>query len=620
LSTIIRRKRNNIDAIKTDFGDWIINKTEIKNFAVAKFKDIFTEEPVSFPPDLENLISPIITLEQNESLCSIPSPLEIKAVIFGMFNLKAPGPDGLPALFYKQYWPIVGDSIIAAVQHFFRSGLLLNEVNNSHIVLIPKINSPSSMNHFRPISLCNTVYKVIAKILVSRLRPLLANMISPCQSAFIPDRWIAENQLIVQELLHIFKRRKVKGGFVAMKVDLQKAYDRVNWSFLEIVMTKFGFNETFTNWIMQCVSTVSFSILINGGKTEYFRPSRGLRQGDPLSPYLFIMCQEVLSRLIDREISNGALNGVKMNPAGVAFTHVMYADDLILFAKATNREVKVLNDCLENYCLWSGQIVNREKSGLVFSKLVTRERKRAVKEELNMKLISSNTKYLGAPLFAFRSRSKDFKFLQDKVETKLKGWRCKSLSWAGRSTLIKSVALAIPNYSFAAFDVPAVVCDKLDMVVRRFWWNPRKVTGNFLAWKSWDQLCCPKAGGGLGFRKAKNFNDALLAKITWMVISNRDSLCIRALISKYKVRSDWMDREPPSMPPKLGKPLKDRRRLLKEGLALLWVMVLLLIFGRTLGCLGFQTSNPLLEVIWNLLTLWWLALLTRAPELGICQC
>ena len=338
-----------------------------------------------------------------------------------MFNLKAPGPDGLPTLFYKQYWLIVGDSVIATVQHFFRSGLLLNEVNNSHIVLIPKINSPSFVNHFHPISLCNTVYKVIAKILVSRLRPLLANMISPCQSAFIPNRWIAKNQLIVQELLHGFKRRKVKGGFVAMKVDLQKAYDRVNWSFLGTVMTKFGFNETFTNWIMQCVSTVSFSILINGEKTKYFRSSRGLRQGDPLCPYLFIMCQEVLFRLIDREFFNGALNGVKMNPAGVAFTHVMYADDLILFAKATNREVKVLNDCLENYCLWSGQIVNREKSGLVFSKLVTKERKRSAKEELNMKLISLNDKYLGALLFASRIRTKDFKFLQDKLETKLKG-------------------------------------------------------------------------------------------------------------------------------------------------------------------------------------------------------
>jgi hypothetical protein len=128
------------------------------------------------------------------------------------------------------------------------------------------------------------VYKVIAKILVSRMRPLLANLISPCQSAFIPDRWIAENQLIVQEILHSFKRRKVKGGFVALKVDLQKAYDRVNWSFLREVLSRYGFHEIFINWIMQCVSSVSFSILINGGKTDYFKPSRGLKAGGPPVP------------------------------------------------------------------------------------------------------------------------------------------------------------------------------------------------------------------------------------------------------------------------------------------------------------------------------------------------
>ena len=118
---------------------------------------------------------------------------------------------------------------------------------------------------------------MIAKILVSRLRPLLANLVSPCQSAFIPNRWIAENQLIVQELLHSFKRRKVKGGFVAVKFDLQKAYDRVNWMFLKEVLIKFGFHEIFINWIMQCVSTVSFSIILNGGISKHFLPTRGLR-------------------------------------------------------------------------------------------------------------------------------------------------------------------------------------------------------------------------------------------------------------------------------------------------------------------------------------------------------
>ena len=112
----------------------------------------------------------------------------------------------------------------------------------------------------------------------------------PHQSAFIPGRWIVENQLIVQEILHSFKKRKVNSGFVAMKVDLQKVYDRVNWNFLKTVMQKFGFNGTFVNWIYECVSTVSSFVLINGGKSQWFQPSQGFRQGDPLSSYLFIIC------------------------------------------------------------------------------------------------------------------------------------------------------------------------------------------------------------------------------------------------------------------------------------------------------------------------------------------
>jgi hypothetical protein len=215
----------------------------------------------------------------------------------------------------------------------------------------------------------------------------LEKLISQCQSAFIPGRWIAENQLIVHELLHSFKRRKVKGGFVAMKVDLQKAYDRINWNFLRIVLRRFGFQEVFVNWIMQCVTSVSFLVLINGGKSKSFRPTRGIRQGDPLSPYLFILCQEVLSRLIDKELIEGNIRGVCMNVGGPAFTHVMYADDIILFARVNGKEVKILDECIEKYCQWFGQLINRSKSGLIFSKLVQGNKKRLIKQVLNMKSI-----------------------------------------------------------------------------------------------------------------------------------------------------------------------------------------------------------------------------------------
>uniref|UniRef100_A0A2N9FGJ6 CCHC-type domain-containing protein n=1 Tax=Fagus sylvatica TaxID=28930 RepID=A0A2N9FGJ6_FAGSY len=435
LSTIIRRRHNAINAIRNDAGGWILDKKEIGQHIREKFKVLFTEEEISCPPNLGNLMPPVITSYLNVDLCNIPTVDEIIRVIFYMQDLKAPGPDGLPPLFYKKFWPTVSSNVINAVQDFFVEWTMLKELNSTFIVLIPNTQNPTSVNHYRPISLCNVMYKAITKIL---------------------------------------------GGFVAIKVDLQKAYDRINWGFLKPVLSQLGFSPTFVNWILQCVSTVSTSVLVNGGRNESFNPSRGLHQGDPLSPYLFILCQKI----------------------------------------------------------------NREKSRVIFSKLVTHEVKRWVKEEMQVKKLPLDAFYLGTPMFFSRNRTRDYKYLIDRIDSKLMGWRCKALSWAGRCTLIKSVALALPTYYFSTDDVPISVCNKMDSTIRRFWWNPKKDKGNYLAWKSWDSLCRPKDEGGLDFRKSKAFNQALLAKIDWWVVVDRDSICVRALHSKYKVDEDWLGSEP----------------------------------------------------------------------------
>jgi hypothetical protein len=195
LLTIIRRRQNSINAIRSDLGDWIIKKKkkEIGTHIRDKFKTLFSEEEVSCPHDLGNHMCPVITQKENTDICKIPTTEDIKRVIFELQNLKAPGPDGLPPLFYKQYWPTVGHNVTKAIQNFFVEGKMLKEINNTLIVLILKIPNPTSVNHFRPISLCNVVYKVISRILETKLRPLLDKIISPCQSALIPGRWIGEN-------------------------------------------------------------------------------------------------------------------------------------------------------------------------------------------------------------------------------------------------------------------------------------------------------------------------------------------------------------------------------------------------------------------------------------------
>jgi hypothetical protein len=321
----------------------------------------------------------------------------------------------------------------------------------------------------------------------------------------------------------------------------------------------------FVNWILQRVTIVTFSVIVNGGRIDHFSPTRGLRQGDPLSPYLFILCQDVLSRLIDQQFHLRNIFGVKMNVYGPAITHVMFADDLMIFSKANKREIGILNDCLETYCLWSRQKINKEKYGVIFSKLVHNDTKRWIRGELQMKKLALDSFYLGTPVFSSTSKTKDLKYLTKRLDSRLKGCRCKALSWAGRKTLIKSVAQALPTYTFSTADVPMTICHKLDSTIRRFWWNPKKVQGNFMAWCSWDSLCQPIEAGGLGFRESKNFNKALLAKLTWWIASRRDSLCVRALRSKYKVQANWLGGEPCKNASPLWRAIEKLRDVVKKG-------------------------------------------------------
>ena len=141
---------------------------------------------------------------------------------------------------------------------------------------------------------------------------------------------------------------------MAIKLDLQKAYDRVNWKFIQAVLLHFGFNAVFTKWIIACISLVTFKVLVNGGKSESFNLSRSLRQGDPLSPCLFILGQEIPSRLLDHELSLKNVSGIKTSIRGPTIIHVMCADDIVLFSKATRRDATTLMKTLDKYCKWSG--------------------------------------------------------------------------------------------------------------------------------------------------------------------------------------------------------------------------------------------------------------------------
>lgn len=236
-----------------------------------------------------------ISVDDNIKLTAPFCIEEFRSALYQMDPDKAPGPEGLNPVFYRRFWDFCGEETFNACCHWLEVGNFPYSVHDTSIVLIPKCDNPSSMNDWRPISLCNVVYKLLSKVLANRLKSVLSKCISIEQFAFISGRSILDNVIVASEIIHHMKcKTRGKQGEVALKIDISNAYDRVNWGYLRAMMEKMGFSTRWVNWIMLCVSSVSYSVLVNSYAVSPIIPNRDLRQDDPLSPYLFIICAEGL--------------------------------------------------------------------------------------------------------------------------------------------------------------------------------------------------------------------------------------------------------------------------------------------------------------------------------------
>ncbi|XP_072065876.1 uncharacterized protein [Arachis hypogaea] len=294
LQTIIRRKRNKIHGLFLEDGTWSSEATVLESETNSFFQTLFsTREAVNLDA-MGEFPCPSLSREACQKLVEPVALEEVKRAVFDMNSFKAPGPDGFQALFYKEFWESLSIDVWGLVKKAFVGENISAAVFDTFIVLIPKVEAPSYLKDFRPISLCNVIYKIITKVLVNRFRPFLFEIIGRLQGGFIPGRGTTENIIIAQEIMHFMRKTKSKKGSMVFKIDLEKAYDRVDWRFLETSLIKFGFPVATINLIMACVTSPSLSILWNGNRLQSFKPMRGLRQGDPMSPYLFVLCMENL--------------------------------------------------------------------------------------------------------------------------------------------------------------------------------------------------------------------------------------------------------------------------------------------------------------------------------------
>ncbi|KAL0440361.1 UNVERIFIED_CONTAM: hypothetical protein Slati_2519100 [Sesamum latifolium] len=364
-------------------------------------------------------------------------------------------------------------------------------------ISVAGLYSPELVYDFRPISLCNVVYKLASKEIANSMKPFLDTLISQSQSAFIPSRSILDNVLVAYEVNHYLSHKyQDNSGHIALKLDLNKAYDRVEWHFLERVMKRLGFDSHFVGLIMLCVKSVSFSFMLNGVSFGH------------LQPYLFLFCVEAFCDMVRREEAVGSIHEVCVCRSSPRVSHLLFADNTLLFCDANQATLQSVCGLLTKFEEGSGVQVNYQKSAVVLSKNVRHHTQEELAAFIGVVRITKNEKYLGLPSIIGRSKREVFAGLKEKVWRRLQVWTSKRLSQAGRGVLIQSVILDQE-------------CNRKIHCV------------------AWSTLCKSKKDDGLGFKRFPYQNMALLSKQGWRLVSNPQVLAYQILRARYFPNSDF---------------------------------------------------------------------------------
>ncbi|XP_028552325.1 uncharacterized protein LOC110102200 [Dendrobium catenatum] len=419
-------------------------------------------------------------------------------------------------------------SVFQQVNNFFLTGRMCREWKDTLIILIAKIKNPLVPANFRPISLCQMNYKIIASMLVNRLKKIISRLVSEEQMAFIPGRSISEHCLLAQEMFHKFKVSKHKKGAMAIKLDMEQAYDSMGWATLHHTLIWYGFPNYFSNLLLECVTEVRFSISINRSNSNWIKAYSGFRQGCPLSPYLFILCSQLLSNAINQRGQN---LGIQISSGGPRITHLLYADDVLIFSHATSSLAKLMKKIVEDFCNWSGQRVNLNKSQILFGKNVRKKMRKKIINLLGIKMAKEMI-YLGVKMALRRLKIADFQELIGNVLDRLNAWSRKSLSLGGKIVLIESSLLSMPNYLITNSLIPKRVLLELEKLCRNFIWHKQNGDRG-IHYVAWDEICKPKKFGGLGLHSPLSRIGSLRSNVAWNFLQKPDSLFHKTMKHKY---------------------------------------------------------------------------------------
>lgn len=432
----------------------------IKEAATRHFSKLLTEDKGT--EDYSSMLQHMpkrVNQEMNIKLMKEVEEEEVRAAIWSLHSDKGPGPDGFPISFYREYWIMIKKDLLKMIRWVMKKGKMGGFTNSTYLALIPKENRPSSFSRFRPISLCNSAYKIISKILATRLKPHLPSMISENQGGFLPNRQISDSILLVQEAIHSSLSRKEK-GFV-LKLDLANAFDRVRHSYLFAVLHKMGFDPSFTNMIAACITGPWISPLINGRPCSAFQSSRGLKQGCPLSPYLFILMAESFSQALDHNRRIGLITGIKIEQGAKSINHSQFADDTLLIGGASTTIARRFKKLLDQFMDYSRGKVNQAKS-CIYGWNTTNHIIHNIASIFGVpsKLTWNHFSYLGMPVSLGPLKADTWNEIIDKIERKVQQWGTMWLNPAGRLVLLKSGITSLPLYRFSLYHAAAIFHQK----------------------------------------------------------------------------------------------------------------------------------------------------------------
>ncbi|KAI3683245.1 hypothetical protein L1987_83746 [Smallanthus sonchifolius] len=500
---------NRINGILVD-GSWETSPSVLKDKAFEFFADKF-KEPVEARPRLICPNLSVLSVSEADSLIVPFCTLEIRSAVWDCDGDRAPGPDGFNFKFLKRCWGWLELDFVKLFEEFHHSGSLNPGCTASFLALVPKLNDPVGFSDFRPISLIGIVNKVVSKVLVNRLKRVIQNLVSEEQSAFLAGRSIMDGPLILNEVISWLRRSNHK-GFI-FKVDIEKAFDSLNWEFLDSVLTSMNFPSLWRKWVMALLTSSRASVLVNGSPTREFSCYRGLRQGDPLSPFLFILAMEAFSGIIKQASSIGLYHGIVCGNSGPSLSHFLYADDVIFLGAWERSNAINLVRILRCFYLVSGLRINLGKSSL-FGTCVDEGDLKEMALIFRCQTGSFPFKHLGLQVGANMNLIKSWKPVVEKFQKRLSGWRAKNLSFGGRVTLIKSVLNSLPMYYFSLYRAPVAIIDRLEKIR-------------------------PISYGGLGLGSLRDANLAMLAKWWWRFKNEKGCLWRNVIWALHQSSRSW---------------------------------------------------------------------------------